>query len=55
MSISERLANQQAHIKAIYKILDGLKAKVKKLEQQDSYYPTQEEISSIKEVRNLNG
>ena len=32
-----------------------LKAKVKKLEQQNSYYPaTQEEINNIKEVRNLN-
>ena len=33
-----------------------LKAKVKKLEQQNSYYPaTQVEINNIKEVRNLNG
>jgi len=33
-----------------------LKAKVKKLEQKDSYYPaTQEEINNIKEVRNING
>ena len=33
-----------------------LRAKVKKLEQQNSYYPaTQEEINNIKEVRNLNG
>ena len=33
-----------------------LKAKVKKLEQKDSYYPaTQVEINNIKEVRNLNG
>ena len=33
-----------------------LKAKVKKLEQQNSYYPaTQEEINNIKEVRNING
>jgi len=32
-----------------------LKAKVKKLEQVGSYYPTEEEINNIKEVKNLNG
>ena len=55
MSISERLANQQAHIKKIYEKIEDLQMKVKKLEQKDSYYPTKEEISSIKEVRNING
>ena len=36
--------------------MDKLEKRIKKLEQQDSYYPaTQEEINNIKEVRNLNG
>ena len=32
-----------------------LQKRVKRLEQKDSYYPTQEEINNIKEVRNING
>ena len=55
MSINERLANQQVHINVLYKKLEDLKAKVKKLEQVGSYYPTEEEINNIKEVKNLNG
>ena len=48
MSIEERLANHHAHIKKLYEKIEKLQAKVKKLEQQGSYYPTQEEIPNIK-------
>ena len=43
MSIGERLANQQAHINVLYKKLEELEAKVKHLEQQQTYYPFSEE------------
>ena len=52
MSINERLANQQAHIKKIYEKIEGLQAKVKRLEQEGSYF---DRVENIKEVRNLNG
>ena len=48
MSISERLANQQAHINKLYEKIEELQANIKALEQLSSYYPNKAEIKNIK-------
>ena len=48
-------ANLVEVLKPIIYVIKDLTKRVKALEQKDSYYPTQEEINNIKEVRNLNG
>ena len=44
----DRLSKLIKENKAVLEWVKDLRVRVKKLEQQNSYYPTEEEISSIK-------